>query len=102
LGRTKKAPSNASKRCVASSSIRKISEHHGRIVKTTGDGMLVEFSKRRERIERQPAAIAASRAQQQQSSQCRDDVGMCEVVALEQQRLTCSPRERIREAIAEI
>jgi class 3 adenylate cyclase len=32
---------NASRRCAASSSIRKIAEHHGRIVKTTGDGMLV-------------------------------------------------------------
>jgi adenylate cyclase len=25
-------------------SIRKIAEHHGRIVKTTGDGLLVEFA----------------------------------------------------------
>jgi adenylate cyclase len=38
------ARSNALKRCAASSSIRKIAEHHGRIVKTTGDGLLVEFA----------------------------------------------------------
>jgi len=40
----RKARSNASKRCAASSSILKIAERHERIVKTTGDRMLVEFA----------------------------------------------------------
>src|SRR5437667_8669720 len=40
----KKARSNASKRCARDLLDPKIAEHHGRIVKTTGDGMLVEFA----------------------------------------------------------
>jgi class 3 adenylate cyclase len=46
MGQTRKARTNASKRCAASSSTRKIAEHHGRIVKTTGDG----FCGRRNRL----------------------------------------------------
>src|SRR5437667_7739308 len=40
----KKARSNASKRCARDLLDPKIAEHHGRIVKTTGDGVLVEFA----------------------------------------------------------
>ena len=44
MGRTRKARSNASRRCAASFLDPKIAEHQGRIVKTTGDGLLVEFA----------------------------------------------------------
>jgi Adenylate and Guanylate cyclase catalytic domain len=40
----RKARTNASRRIAANSSTRRSSEHSGRIVKTTGDGMLVEFA----------------------------------------------------------
>src|SRR5215469_13059834 len=39
----KKARSNASKLCDENLLIQKIVDHHGRIVKTTGDGLLIEF-----------------------------------------------------------
>jgi adenylate cyclase len=39
----RKARSNASKRCAALPD-PKIAEHRARLVKTTGDGLLVEFS----------------------------------------------------------
>ena len=39
----KKVRSQRSRRCGAKLSDRKIKEHRGRIVKTTGDGLLVEF-----------------------------------------------------------
>jgi hypothetical protein len=40
----RKARTNASRRISSNWSIRKIREHHGRIVKTTGDGVLAEFT----------------------------------------------------------
>jgi adenylate cyclase len=44
MGRTRKARSNASKRCAASFSIRKSLSTIAAVVKTTGDGTLVEFA----------------------------------------------------------
>jgi class 3 adenylate cyclase len=40
----RKARTSASRRISWNCSIRKITKHHGRIVKTTGDGVLAEFA----------------------------------------------------------
>jgi len=61
MGAAKKARSNASKRCARDLVEPKIAEHHGSIVKTTGDGMLVEFASRYLPLHREGAILSLER-----------------------------------------
>ena len=66
----KRAPSLHSNPCAIPSSTRKIAEHRGRIVKTTGDGALVEFASAVDAVR---CAIDIQRAMMERNAEIPED-----------------------------